>query len=78
MSLRELYDLKSANFLIFCSEYVRRVVGITIGGGLSINGMHVYCGDYIFSGHTVALTMGYLAIKQCKYQSYIHYITGHC
>ena len=73
----ELYDLKSANFLIFCSEYVRRVVGITIGGGLSINGMHVYCGDYIFSGHTVALTMGYLVIKQCKYQSYIHYITGH-
>ena len=64
----ELYDLKSANFLIFCSEYVRRVVGITIGGGLSINGMHVYCGDYIFSGHTVALTMGYLVIKQCKYQ----------
>ena len=42
------------------------------GGGLSIYGKHVYCGDYIFSGHTVTLTMGYLIIKQCKiYTNYL-------
>ena len=49
------------------SEYVKRVITISSGGGLSINGNHIYCGDYIFSGHTMTLTMGYLAIKQCKY-----------
>ena len=45
---------------------VNRVVSILSGGGLSINGKHVYCGDYIFSGHTVIFVMAYLAIKQCK------------
>jgi len=45
-------------------DYVKRVLAIMSGGGLSINGKHVYCGDYIFSGHTVTLTMGYLIIKQ--------------
>lgn len=47
---------------------MRRVITISSGGGLSINGNHIYCGDYIFSGHTMTLTMGYLAIKQCEYQ----------
>lgn len=45
-------------------DYMRRVITISSGGGLSINGNHIYCGDYIFSGHTMTLTMGYLAIKQ--------------
>lgn len=45
-------------------DYVKRVIVISSGGGLSINGKHVFCGDYIFSGHTMTLTMGYLAIKQ--------------
>lgn len=44
--------------------YVDRVLTIISGGGLSINGKHVFCGDYIFSGHTMTLTLGYLAIKQ--------------
>ena len=45
---------------------VNRVVTILSGGGLSINGKHVYCGDYIFSGHTVIFVMAYLCIKQCE------------
>jgi len=44
--------------------YFSRIVAIISGGGLSINGQHVYCGDYIFSGHTVMLTVGYLVITQ--------------
>jgi len=45
-------------------DYAKRVLTIISGGGLSINGKHIYCGDYIFSGHTMTLTMGYLVIKQ--------------
>jgi len=45
-------------------DYAHRVLTIISGGGLSINGKHIYCGDYIFSGHTLVLTMGYLVIKQ--------------
>ena len=50
---------------------VNRVVTILSGGGLSINGKHVYCGDYIFSGHTVIFVMAYLCIKQCQYNSLV-------
>lgn len=35
-----------------------------LGMGLSINGQHVYCGDYIYSGHTVILTMSSLLIQE--------------
>merc|ERR1712130_572315 len=44
--------------------YAKRVFTIISGGGLSISGKHVFCGDYIFSGHTMTLTLGYLTIKQ--------------
>jgi len=44
--------------------YVKRVLTVISGGGLSISGKHVFCGDYIFSGHTMTLTLGYLTIKQ--------------
>ena len=44
---------------------IKRVLTILSGGGLSINGHHVYCGDYIFSGHTLTLVMAYLVIQQC-------------
>ena len=48
------------------SDVTRRVITLLSGGGLSINGKHIYCGDYIFSGHTMTLTMAYLTIKQCE------------
>lgn len=52
-------------------DYTKRILTIISGGGLSINGKHVYCGDYIFSGHTMTLTMGYLAIKQYSPRRFI-------
>ena len=53
-----------------------RVLKIISGGGLSINGKHVYCGDYIFSGHTMVLTMAYLVIKTCKMTKWLQYYTA--
>lgn len=44
----------------YITEIIRRALSMMLGLGLSINGQHNYCGDYIFSGHTVTLTF-------CKY-----------
>src|SRR5699024_7559613 len=32
--------------------------------GLSVNGRHSFCGDYIFSGHTVCLVITYLFLNE--------------
>ncbi|XP_076766404.1 phosphatidylcholine:ceramide cholinephosphotransferase 2 isoform X3 [Xylocopa sonorina] len=56
----------------------KRVLQLISGFGLSINGKHTYCGDYIYSGHTVVLVLSYLIIKEysprrCKP---IHWLAG--
>lgn len=45
----------------------RRIMKMIAGGGLSITGSHTMCGDYLYSGHTVMLTLTYLFIKECKF-----------
>ncbi|XP_021950004.1 phosphatidylcholine:ceramide cholinephosphotransferase 2 [Folsomia candida] len=45
-------------------EILRRVIQLVSGFGLSINGQHTYCGDYIYSGHTVILCIAYLFIQE--------------
>ncbi len=47
-------------FLALC----RRVAKLLSGVGLTINGEHVYCGDYIYSGHTMTLVMTYLIVME--------------
>jgi len=47
-------------------EVTTRVLKVLSGMGLSINGKHVYCGDYIYSGHTMTLVTAYLVIRDCK------------
>ncbi|KAG7248859.1 hypothetical protein CRUP_016995, partial [Coryphaenoides rupestris] len=48
----------------------RQVLKMIAGGGLTITGSHHLCGDYLYSGHTVILTLCYLFIKetQCSHQ----------
>ncbi|KAJ1521385.1 hypothetical protein ONE63_003060 [Megalurothrips usitatus] len=41
-----------------------RVWQLMSGFGLSINGKHTYCGDFIYSGHTVVLVISYLFINE--------------
>ncbi|XP_052870115.1 phosphatidylcholine:ceramide cholinephosphotransferase 2-like isoform X2 [Anopheles cruzii] len=43
---------------------VKRAFQLISGMGLSINGKQIYCGDYIYSGHTVTLVLGYLVISE--------------
>ena len=50
------------NHTISSAEVLHRVVKIMSGFGLSINGHHVYCGDFIFSGHTMILVLCSLII----------------
>ena len=56
------------NHTISSSEVLHRVIKIMSGFGLSINGNHIYCGDFIFSGHTMILILCYLIIVDCKYR----------
>lgn len=58
------------------SNIVKRIYKITSGFGLSINGKHVYCGDYIYSGHTVSLLISYLLIAEYTSEKYwfIHWV----
>lgn len=46
------------------AEVMRRSLSLFFGMGLTINGRHVYCGDYIYSGHTTILVMSYLMISE--------------
>ncbi|KAB7502925.1 Phosphatidylcholine:ceramide cholinephosphotransferase 1 [Armadillidium nasatum] len=57
----------------YCSEkanttsvvlVLKRMVQLLSGFGLSINGQHVFCGDYIYSGHTVCLVISYLIVRE--------------
>ncbi|KAJ1141778.1 hypothetical protein NDU88_008106 [Pleurodeles waltl] len=43
---------------------LRRIMKMIAGGGLSITGSHTLCGDYLYSGHTVILTLTYMFIKE--------------
>ncbi|KAK3518642.1 hypothetical protein QTP70_006085 [Hemibagrus guttatus] len=41
-----------------------RVIQLLSGGGLSITGSHMMCGDFLYSGHTVILTLNSLFISE--------------
>nr|XP_020477842.1 phosphatidylcholine:ceramide cholinephosphotransferase 2-like [Monopterus albus]XP_020477843.1 phosphatidylcholine:ceramide cholinephosphotransferase 2-like [Monopterus albus]XP_020477844.1 phosphatidylcholine:ceramide cholinephosphotransferase 2-like [Monopterus albus] len=43
---------------------IGRILRLLSGGGLSLTGSHLMCGDFLYSGHTVMLTLSYLFIKE--------------
>ncbi|XP_014207272.1 phosphatidylcholine:ceramide cholinephosphotransferase 2 isoform X2 [Copidosoma floridanum] len=56
----------------------KRVLQLISGFGLSINGKHTYCGDYIYSGHTVVLVLSYLIIQEYSPKKCypVHWLAG--
>ncbi|KAL2101699.1 hypothetical protein ACEWY4_003460 [Coilia grayii] len=52
---------------------MQRVLHLMSGGGLSITGSHLLCGDFLYSGHTVMLTLTYLFIKEYSPRSFWWY-----
>ncbi|CAG7716201.1 unnamed protein product [Allacma fusca] len=57
------YCSPKANYTSFLL-IAKRVIQLVSGFGLSINGQQTYCGDYIYSGHTVILVTAYLLIQE--------------
>ena len=55
-----------------------RTVKILTGMGLSVNGKHVYCGDYIYSGHTMMIITGHLVIRECEWKKGEEVSVGSC
>lgn len=43
---------------------LKRTFYLISGFGLSINGKHTYCGDFIYSGHTMVLVLSYLIVAE--------------
>ncbi|XP_051518414.1 phosphatidylcholine:ceramide cholinephosphotransferase 2 [Myxocyprinus asiaticus] len=43
---------------------IKRIWQLVSGGGLSITGSHMMCGDFLYSGHTVMLTLTFLFIQE--------------
>jgi len=51
---------------------LQRAGNLLLGVGLSMNGRHNLCGDYIYSGHTLILMMTYLVVKEYSPRRYWH------
>lgn len=57
-------------------ERLSRVVRFYAAIGLKSNGIKT-CGDYVFSGHTVIMTLLVLSINECKYYKRSRLFSGH-
>jgi len=66
-SLHITCEIKSENF----KELFMRTVQMAVGMGLSINGTHKFCGDYLYSGHTAIIILTYkFLIEYCIPKKY--------
>jgi shingomyelin synthase len=61
------YECKEKSNSTSASLVFHRTFELLLGMGLSVNGRHKYCGDYIYSGHTMILVLGALVIRECTF-----------
>jgi shingomyelin synthase len=66
LSLVDLFFSVPKGKKLTASEILGRVAEVLSGFGLSVSGKMVYCGDYIYSGHTMVLVMTYLVVTTCE------------
>ena len=66
-------DAKSNNITMLA--ILKWFVKLASGFGLALDGNSMYCGDYIYSGHTVILILSYLIIQEYSPRSWflLHY-----
>jgi len=60
----QYYCSPQLNHTITFVELMQRCIRIISGGGLSINGQQVFCGDFIYSGHTMAIFFSFFIIRE--------------
>ncbi|XP_055343418.1 phosphatidylcholine:ceramide cholinephosphotransferase 2-like [Paramacrobiotus metropolitanus] len=52
-------------------------IGMLLSGlGLSVNGRHIYCGDYIYSGHTCVLVLSALVVTEYAPRKFLPLMVG--
>ncbi len=61
------YECKEKANVTTVALVAQRTFDLLLGLGLSVNGHHKYCGDYIYSGHTMILVFGALVVGECKF-----------
>jgi len=57
------WDCPKYNGTLDARAVFDKVLEITTGGGISLGEQQPFCGDYIFSGHTMMLVTGYLVVR---------------
>lgn len=65
---RNLLKVNGTVFQLYGNVWAKlqRAFAIWSGFGMTLTGVHT-CGDYMFSGHTVVLTMLNFFVTECKY-----------
>lgn len=65
-----------ADDLTVWGRRLRQAYDIWSGAGMSVRGVRT-CGDYMFSGHTVALTLLNFFITECECSHRVTYFSGY-
>jgi len=58
------WDCPKQNTTLTGYDIWEKLKGVAFHGGISLGEKQLFCGDYIFSGHTMCLILSYLVVKE--------------